>query len=347
VFEKTSSTWWVLVTDGVGGYFFNEITVNGAGAWVDNSSAFTPMPAFQYGVYHPTESTLYYFAAASTYDIKSFPIGGGVATTILSGQYASFPPCIVYGTDDKVYFTVNTLGQYYYAGTIYQVSSSAIDASASVLPTAYSGLIYTDRLYGLTSSNKLYQWHTAINMYLNEAQPLGSIKSTLSNVLQAFNLVGIISAHKKAFVYRRGDDAGAIQTTGNNLTITTANTSQIQKVQNEYQKILWVQVTSGDTVYSYDGTTYNAGILTDSRTMEISNDLIPEAIVQDVCKYFFTFYNTAHDKYSFNVDTAKMEYEVMDGLDVTFATKIAITDTGLITAMTINNDGSLQVEAIF
>jgi hypothetical protein len=90
------------------------------------------------------------------------------------------------------------------------------------------------------------------------------------------------------------------------------------------------------------------GTLEISDTLSVSCEVIPDDLVQDLAKYFFTFFNADHDKYAFNVDAALMQYEVMDGASVTFAaTKIAKTATGLITAQTINEDGSMSVEVLF
>lgn len=353
LFEKSTGVWWVMIKSAPTTYNFNEVVVNGSGTWVDNSSTFAAMPKFVAGCYNTTEDTLYFFASngLGSYDVRSYTLdGSAVLTDIVTSISFSTYPCIFCASNDSVYFTVSAVSGIYTKGTLYEVSASTIDDSLSgVEPSAYSSMTYTDRLYGIQLyTGRLFQWHTSINMFLNDTEPSGTIKGVLSKIFNAYNLVSTVSANKTAFVYRRGNDSGTIQTTGNSLALTTSNTSQIQKVLNHYQKVLWVQVTSGTTTYSYDGTTYNAGILADSKTLTVSNDLIPSNVVQDVCKYFFAFYNANHDRYTFNVDTADMQYEVMDGCSVTFSTtKIGQTATGLITSQTINNDGSMKLEVIF
>lgn len=351
VFEKSTGIWWVMIKSAPTTYNFNEITVNSGGTWVDSSSTFTAMPKFMYGCYNAAEDTLYYFEAGSPYQVSSYALDGSATlTTIITGISYSVVPCIFCGSNDKVYLTISSLFTYYAKGTLYELSSSAIDDSLSgVEPCAYSSMMYTDRVYGMQLfTGKLFQWHTVINMFINQVIPQGTLRSTLVDILQSFNLVGTISSHKKAIVLRRGNDSGTIQTSGNNITLNITNVSDIAQVQLAIQKVQWVQISNGTTTYSYDGTTYNAGILSNARKLTVSKSIIPDNIVKDLAKYFFAFYNSDHDKYTFNVNAALTQYEVMDGADVTFTTtKIEKTAAGLITAQTISADGSMQLEVLF
>lgn len=351
VFEKSTGIWWVMIKSGVSTYNFNEITINSGGTWVDSSSSFVAMPKFMYGCYNAAEDVLYYFEAGSPYQVSSYALDGSATlTTIISNINFSVAPCIFCASNDKVYLTVSAVTGIYTKGTLYELSASAIDDSlSSVEPCAYSSMMYTDRLYGIQLyTGKLFQWHTVINMFINQVIPEGTVRSTLTRILRIFNLIGTISSHKKAIVLRRGDDAGTIQTSGNNMTLNITNVSDITQVQKAFQKIQWVQVSNGTVTFSYDGATFNAGVMSNARKLTISDSMIPDNIVKDLAKYLFTFYNADHDKYTFLVNAALLQYEVMDGASVTFSTtKISKTATGLITAQTINIDGSSQIEVLF
>jgi hypothetical protein len=241
-----------------------------------------------------------------------------------------------------------------YYGGMFSIAANSVttefEGYGSPRQIAISGMVNIgDIIYGVDSIRRLWKFDTVLNMHIN--RPVGdgeSIKSMLSRILQSFNLIGTISANKTAIVYRRGNDAGDLQNTGNALALTQSNVANISSVVNDYRAVAWVSVTSGDTTYSYDGTTYNAGILSDARSMEVSNDLIPEELVQDVCKYFYNFYKNNHTRYIFEVNAPLMQYEPVDEFSIaTTTTKILVNSVaGLILAQTINENGSMTIEGI-
>ena len=327
-----------------------------AATWNDNGQVVTLDPAELYTITYPaalhkSENRIYYGTdVAGDIHIKSHTTTSGTVTDVTSFSATTYGLGSMLYANSVVYYIRN--GNKTNGGNLFSLATNAATSVSTTTNTpsvtGYTMTYFGSTLYGISQLRRLWRYSSTLNMYLEQLVPTGTVASAIQSVLQSFNLVGVISSHKKAFVYRRGNDSGTIQTTGNSITLTTSNVSQIEKVANDFQKILWVQVTSDDTVYSYDGTTYNAGILSDSRKFEMTNDLIPEDLVQDVAKYLFTFYNTAHDRYMFNVDVPKMEYEVMDGAAVTFSTtRITKTATGLITSQSINNDGTMQIGVIF
>lgn len=359
IFTKATNDFQILLySTSVAGTILAQFQIDGSGDFqlIGVLSGRTTWTSFSIGAYHPSEDRLYYYEYTSggiNTSIKSIPRdAAGSATTVLSGAYYNPRKTLMLYADGQVFTATRgyLLAGVDLNGTLYSIISNTATVLDSSIYSEYGALTFQGRLYGIDGTGSLYQYHTVLNMF-TQKDLIGqsTVKDFITNILQSYNLTSTISANKTAFVYRRGNDAGDIQSTGNNITLGESNISQIQRVINEYQKILWVKVTSGETSYSYDGTTYNAGILSDSKTLEISNDLIPEAIVQDLAKYFYAFYHTAHDKYTFNVDVPLMQYEVMDGVTIsTTNTKILVnSSTGLITGQTINNDGSMSLEVIF
>lgn len=313
------------------------------------------------GGYDSASSTIYYWTKTGEYGttpmskVLSPETGGPYTSTAVVGISDTNAP------NTQSAFIAGGSGLFYYSTNghtanltwkLYELDISGVPVFTDIgdIISKYGALTYDssdDVVYGV-DRGIIYQYDTEINLYTKIVFEDVSIKEALSQLLKAFNLIGTISSHKKAFVYRRGNNSGTIQTTGNNATLDTSNTVNIQKLSNDYQKIAVIEMSSGDTSTLYDGTTFLASVLSESRVLSISNDAIPENIVKDMAKWFFTFYNTSHDRYTLDVNTALMQYEVMDGASVTYSTtKLTKTATGLIVAQTINKDGSLQLEVIF
>ncbi len=329
-------------TDGATGKL-HQFSVSAAGAWVDDSyllNNHANLATIFNGAYNVTDDKLYYSGIGGS--LYSVPVNSATAPTEITGYSIQGANAFVSDGSTYVYFSENR--------NLYHISANTVTSVDTSIASSYGGLTYSgSTLYGLDYEGRIFQWSATIVLYTKKyAYDDDSLNSIRTQLLTSFNLTQTLSSHKKAFVYRRGNDSGTIQTTGNNITLTTANVSQIQKIANEYAKMLLVTVANSDESHCYNGTAFDSKILSDKISLEISNDLIPTNIVKDLAKWIFTFYNTAHDKYIFSVDVPKMEYEVMDGADVTFtSTKIAIDSTGLITGQSINNDGTMELEVIF
>jgi hypothetical protein len=358
IFTKTTNDFQILLySTAVLGNVLTQFNVDGAGTWtlIGVLAGRTTWPSFSIGAYHPSEDVLYYYKAAvsdGTTDIESVPRdAAGAATSVLTSIYfRRAKSCMIYGGGDIYTATRNALlGNYDLSGTLYSIASNTPTVIDSEVYSQYSALLYQGNLFGIDPTGTLYQYHTVINMYTQTTSPEDTtVRDYCSKMLRAYNLIGIISSHKKGFVYRRGNDSGDIQTTGNNMTLNITNVSDILQVQKAIQKVALVTVTNGTLQVTYNGTTFDTAVLSEVRQMSVSNTLIPTGILKDVAYYFYQFYKTDRDKYTFNVDAALTQYEVMDGASVTFSTtKISKTATGLITAQTINPNGSMIIEVLF
>jgi len=358
IFTKTTNDFQLLLySTAVVGTVMYQFNVDAAGTWtlVGALAGRTTWTEFSMAAYHPSEDVLYYFEYAAggiTTNIKSLPRdAGGAATTVLSGIYYRRDKSSIIYADSKVFTSVRNvlLGNYDLTGTVYSIVSNAGTVIDSTIYSQYGALTYQGHLYGIDATGTLYQYHTVINMFVNNLAPEDtSVREYCSQLLKSYNLIGIISSHKKAFIYRRGNDSGTIQTTGNNLVLNKTNVTNITQIEKIYQKIDWLQVTNGTTTWSYDGTTYNSSVLSEVKKLTISNSLIPDGVVKDVCKYMFTFYNANHDGYKFETNIASMEYEVMDGASVTFTdTRIQKTATGLMEQFGFDKYGNINCDVIF
>jgi hypothetical protein len=305
------------------------------------------------GVYEPVSKRIYYWVKTGTYNLYALNYCDATAVDDLlysaAGVANTDAPvtesAAVADGEGNIYWSSDASG----FKSLYIYDKSAV-VNLGAVSSVYGAMFYdatTEAMYGL-DDELLYQHAAQINLYTKKVFDDTSIKNVLTQLLQAFNLVANISSHKKVSVLRRGNDAGTIQTSGSSITLNTGNVSSIVKMENNYQKIALVSVSNGVVSTTYDGTSFDVAVLSDAKQLSISNDVIPDNIVKDLAKFFFTFYNSTHDKYILTVDQAKLEYEVLDGAAVTFAgTKIEKTATGLITAEQINSDGSLQLEVVF
>jgi hypothetical protein len=351
-YQKATDEFYFKTQDGGPNYYYNKITITGAGAWSDIGPLVpTTFPQYTAAAYHASEDRIYYFengGDASTQNIKSHPHGSVTPTTVVSNTIYWTYNTIVYD-NSKIYAVVGDETWTPTSGTIYEITSNTVDYSDSGIYTKYSTICFVNsRVYGVDFWGRLFQWYGTINMFLKSIPTEGTIKDALNKVLQSYNLMGIISSHKKAFVYRRANDSGTIQTTGSNMVLTTANVGNIQRLQNAYKLFGLIKVDNGTDSITYDGTNFNNEVFSDIKRFELSNEMMPDSLLNDLAYYFYTFYSSNHDKYLFEVNAPLMEYEVMDGADVTFTTTKIVKDaTSLITSQTIKKDGRMTIEVLF
>lgn len=338
--------------------YYHQIHVDAAGAWFDDGQALTLTDQYTTAypaMLHAGEGRIYYIeSSGGTLYVKSHTLSSGVPTTITSFSATQYDvQCMTYA-NSKVYYFRSDRTTDFNQGYLYSLASNAVTTEYASdggprQPAGFAVTYLNSTLYGVDITRRLWRYSSTLNMHIKQPNWIGvSVKAALDEVFKTYNLIGIISANKKAFIYRRGNDSGTIQTTGNNMTINKTNCVDIEQIQNSFQKRDWVEVTNGVTTFSYDGTTYNAKVFADTATMSLSSNLIPDALVKDVCKYLFAFYNANHDVYRFILNTAPMQYEVMDGATVTFTdTRIAKSGTGLIQSFGFDKHGNVTAEVLF
>lgn len=296
-------------------------------------------------VLHESESRIYYWNASSS-KVKSYTLSSATTTDVKTGL--NKVEAMYYG-NSKVYF-VDRNSTDYLKGTLYHVTANTpTTADALKYQTGQTLWYNSDRLYGVNQVGELYQYHTTVAFYLRDPDYSSySVRDLYGRILQDCNLLSIISANKTASVYRRGNDSGAIVTSGNNLVLNKTNIVSVRRVSKAYQKVDYVEVTNGTVTYGYDGTAFNSGVLDQSRTMTVNSPFIPDEIVKDICKHLFLFFNADHDVYYFQTNIASMEYEVFDGGDVTLDdNRVQITDVGMIQAFGFDQHGNVNCEVIF
>ena len=338
--------------------YYHKIHVDVAGTWFDDGQALTLTDQYTTAypaMLHVGEGRIYYIeSSGGTLYVKSHTLSSGTPTTITSFSATTYDvQCMIYANSKVYYFRADRTTDFN-QGYLYSLAANAVTTEYAAeggprQPAGFAVTYLNSTLYGVDITRRLWRYSSTLNMHIKQPNWQGvSVKAALDEVLKSYNLIGTLSSHKKAFIYRRGNDSGTIQTTGNTMTINKTNCVDITQVENAFQKRDWVEVSNGMVTYSYDGTTFNARVLSDASIMTLSNPLIPDAMVKDVCKYIFLFYNVNHDAYRFMLNTAPMQYEVMDGAAVTFTdTRIAKTGTGLIQSFGFDKYGNVTCEVLF
>ncbi|MHB1050994.1 MAG: hypothetical protein ACYC09_13015 [Bacteroidota bacterium] len=363
VFIKNGSVWF-YATDDLGNYLtpaleFYKISVDATGAWVNDGAVFTPAAIYyhttsdfsQNAVLHLIEETVYYVDDTNPHIIKSHTVLANTITTVATLTSGNRLDCMLYANGQiyaKVRVAISERESKLYS--LDGNTATLLNDDTGVVETFYSTLTYLNSvLYGVDYYRRLWRYSSVLQMYID--RPVWddtTVKSALNESLSVFNLLGKISSQKKAFIYRRGNDDGDIQTTGNSVAITVSEATDITQVANGFQAVGLVTVSNGTRTVTYNGTSFNVAVLSDVRTFDISSPLIPDALLEDLAVYFYNFYSNDHDPYRIPLNTADIQYEVMDGAAVTFATtRIQKTATGLIMAQMINPDASIECEVLF
>lgn len=344
---RGGNTYWFqkLVPGTPNTYFTHGYQVDGSGNWVDQgiSSAGQPDGIHQVAAYIESEDRVYYWDSTAL-KVRAHLRTGTTSTDLLTLSSGDAVECMHFG-NSRVYFTTKTAGKLY----------SAVSNAATLLQDAepahaqYSQLNYlTDRLYGIDVNGVLFQYHTVIRMFIRDAVGEGSAKDLLNKVHQAYMLLYTFSPIKAAYVYRRGNSAGIPQTSGNTISITVNESEILEEETQKYEAIQLVRVSNGRVTTSYDGTTFDAEVLSDKRTLEITNDFIPDSIIKDVAYFVYQFFKTNRTLYKFSLPVMPLfQYEVFDNANVTFTTtKIQKTGSGPIYAARYEPDGTLGLEVL-
>jgi len=348
--KPTFSAWQAGPVD----YKLHRIHVDGAGAWVDDGVLVSGIDTYLAAAYHPGENRVYYAAsnrrlashiennpaltnltAANTglsYDVYYSPADAKVYAT-LTGQTAGLTPNPV---DERFYSAVGNV-------------ATLIDHRVGILTRSlwnFGGI-----LYGIDRFGRLWQYHTTVAFYIATGKPFGGgyITDAWNKTLTAFNLIGTISSTKQGKVFRRGNATGTPLTSGNILAITINEVTDIVEENSDYGAAFGlVEVSNGNVTFSYDGTAYNTAVLTDVRKLTITNELIPDEIVQDLCYYAYQFFKTDRTLYTIDLgNTPLFQFEPFDGCSVTFTGKIQRTAVDKpIYGTTLMKNGNMQVQVL-
>jgi hypothetical protein len=308
------------------------------------------------GIYHPSEDVIYTYyqrpmVLGGWHILVKLPLTGSPYTTIFSVFEVSDAPMIM-----DLFYDATTTSVWYTRrnpGFLYAASGGAATVQYEGSGNAFTKYRVLTRIgteiYGVDTSNRLWQFGTTLAMYVPEAIFKGdSIRDALNETLQAFMLVGIVSMAKSAIVYRRGDDTGDPVDSGHELALTVKEASQLVQVSGHSPAVDYVEVTNGVITKSFDGTTWDAVALANVKTLRLSNDLIPDELVEDVCYFAYLFFSTARDLHRVTAGKVPLfQFEPLDRGTITFTTtKIQKTGSGPIYASRHTKMGDLEVEIL-
>ena len=294
-----------------------------------------------YGAWVSGESRVYGWQQ-STGLIRSQVVSTGTGVTVLTLD----------ATDKVVTFYVNS-GTIYLttknAGRLYSVASN----TATLLDTYSGGFTQFDgitkigsTIYGVNAQG-LWQYGTVSWFFISNADAESqTLRQLMAKVVQAFNLVTTCS-NKRAFVYRRGDASGTPETTGNTLTVTAREATNLKKDTLQIIKYDVVKINNGVDTTSYDGTTYDVDPSSTQRVLEIENALIPTNMLRDLVKYVFAFFNADRNLYEIELGALPLfQYEVFDAVSISYSGNISVSATGPMYGVAFDGEGNMTIKAL-
>lgn len=320
------------------------------GVWTDHGTTSAGIPDGVHTVasYDSDEDRVYYWDSVN-FLVRYHNRTATSGTTILTLGSSDTVHEMTF-MNSKTYFTVAPNTSWTNAGKLYSAEAGAatlLSSSPSIYTKYFTFNFLSSRVYGIDYAGRLFQYDNTLAMYVPEADFEGmTIKEALNKTLQGFNLIANVSPAKRAFIFRRGNDAGAAQTTGNSITVTTAEAETLERTKAHQPAFNYIKITNGVTTYSYDGTDFNAVVLSDSRKLEVTNELIPDEIVKDVCYYMYQFWKTERDMLTIELPLVSLfQYEPCDGATISGFDEVS-SATGLIMGATYHRDGSMTLEIL-
>lgn len=336
-----------------------KIHVNASGLW-ENDHALYTMTFYIAGggtkltqfALHAAEGKLYGYLDGTSNVIKALTLSDGTIATVETLASGSSIDSMVYYNSQIYAAIVKYDVRAVITKTLYSLDAGAATllASDAITSTSYRNLtVMGGVLYGVDIERRLWRYSATLQMYIKRSGTEDTdVKSMINQCLGAYNLLGKTSSHKKAAIYRRGNDAGAIQTSGNSITLNATNIVNAEKIQNAYPKIDWVEISNGTVTHSYDGTNFDTAVFSDVKSFKMTNPLLPDEVIKDVAKYFFAFWNISHQVYKIYTNIAAMQMEIFDDADATYSTgnlDISIT-SALILATTADQFGNVIFEVL-
>lgn len=321
----------------------------GGASWTDGADFSTHTDDFTYAAFDVSDLEIYYWDSVNR---RMRGLTSSTEVTVIDLVAFSLDVQDVYydPVAETTYFTT-ILEQVALYSIRSEVATLEQDEDIESIPgTLTSNDTY---LFGAAPGRRLWQFGTTLAMFVEEADMEGmTIKAALNKCCQAFNLVYHISSIKAAYVYRRGDDNGTPQTSGNTLTLNSDLAENISK-DNLYGKAYgYIRIDNKDEAHSYDGTTgpvvFDKGVFGEVRKLEITNDWIPTPLILHLLFQMWQFFETDRSLYRIPTNIVTLfQYEILDQLTANFSTrKIGVNASGPIMGQTLYQDGSMDVEAL-
>lgn len=330
--------------------FDYDLTATGSDGGVALATIPTQGPGsqvYKVAAYSAVEDRIYFhdgFTGGISGDdsIKSHLRTSNATTTVFTMDGPVF--CILYDGSDKTYASERTI----LGGKIYEIDTNAETEIYDGSYAKHSAMTMLGSTpYGVDQLGRLFRYSATLAMYVPRADfEQITVREAMIKTLQGFNLIANISPAKKALIFRRGNDSGAVQTTGNSITITASEGANPRREKGYQPKIDYVRVDNGTVAYSYDGTNFNAFVVADSRKLEVTNELIPDEIVQDVCYYMYQFWKTERDMLTIDLPlVALFQYEPCDGASISGFEEIS-SATGIVMGANYLRDGSMALNIL-
>jgi len=328
---------------------YREYQLNSSATWIDNGEKLgAGIPDYRQAAYHTSEGRIY-FQDPVYHKIQTHTDSSIAITDVLDGGVVALDSIWYCAPENKIYFCLEDSGP-----QVYTAASNTATLFFTNLQVFENGFVYgNSRLYLIdwipVNGAQLKQYSSKIVFSIPLAMFTDkAVTSELRNILKDFGLIGKISATKKAYVYRRGDDSGVPQTTGNTLSVTVDEASSLEETEKSRPKFDIVELSNGIDTVTYNGTAFNVAVLSDKRKLTRSSEYLPSAILKDLAYYMFQFFNVDRDLYPIELgNVTRFEFEPFDNCSVTFTTtKIQKTASGPIYAATYGVKGTLSIEVL-
>jgi hypothetical protein len=349
LFLKDDHTVWYKVFTGSDHQYY-EIAIDGAGAFISNGVKGTSMPSYTRAAYDPISARVVYWDISGGGKVRSHLLDDG--STFITHLDPAPSVDFIYYANGRSYFCTSGVS---YIKTIYSVIPPDAAQSIGIRARAEcTGLTYTDRLYGINAPlevgairvRELFQCDVKMPFLI----PLAYFTQTcisdgIKKIFQAFNLVGFISASKRALIYRRGDNDGTPVTSGNKILITINEPSNIEEIICRYPRIGIIQVANGNRTVTYDGTKFYTSKLSEVKSIQISNDFIPDWLLRTLTYRMFNFFKVDRSLRKIICGVLPLfQYEPLDEAEIVLTgTQIVITGSAPIYEGIYDKDGSLTL----
>lgn len=346
------------------------VTITGSGKsewwypsdWRNNNSMVWNKDSFNDGYY-------YYFVSGTTNDTPTISAqqirrtSGSVNQLVYDfpkgnyeyvGGIASIgAPRIETSTESRTTMILankDNISEYILTDVIYQNPNSA--TSSMIVPQTgpYALSYLNDTYYFLDMVGQLYNLTTTPAMYIASTFHYAemSLREYLSKLFSAFNLLGTINSNKVAHVYRRTNEKGYPVFSGYSASLSTDNVTDFSMNYENYKAAKVINLTAeNDKKTTYDGTNFGVGYFSNTRTVDITSDVIPQILYQDMASHFYNFFAEDHSIVKLVSADMLYQYEPFDACYINLpTTKIGINKTGIIYSTTFKRDGTTQLEVL-
>lgn len=193
----------------------------------------------------------------------------------------------------------------------------------------------------------LFQYHTKSSMYTEiEANFEGTtVFDATKKLCIGFNLRTRVSATKKVYVLRRGDDTGTIVTTGNSVTLNADNAQDLTEETGSDDAFDIVTVSNRVKKESRDANGFGAVVFAGEREQTIDNEYLQTNLLKDAAYRFYQYWKNSHKRYAVPTPLVPFfQYEPFDGANLSFTGKIGATLAGIILGQQIDRNGKTRFE---